>query len=137
MAKSSAGVVRTGGFALTLLSAAVVIELGVVAIAGVGFDEVSRASPFGRPGTTVAAIIIVAVALIGAVVAWRGAVDPFRGITAALVLAAGGVLAVMALSFLIAGGTPIIFAVLLAHATFSVAMIGRAVLQSTSSGTER
>jgi choline-glycine betaine transporter len=133
--RSSAGVTRTSGLALALLVVTAVIELLVVAFASAGFEEVSDASAFGPPGTTVAAGVIAVVALLATVVAWRGVTGVVRGITATVVFAAAGIIAVMALFFLIAGGTPIILAVLLAHAAFSVAMIGRAVLRSAPTGT--
>jgi len=137
VARSVAVVARTSGFVLTLWFAALVIELGVLAIAIAGFDEVSQASPFGRTGTVLAAFVIVVVVLIGTIAAWRGVSGALRGVVAALVFAAAGVIAVLALFLVIAGGAPLVLAVLLAHATFSAAMIGRAVLRSTSTGVER
>jgi hypothetical protein len=78
----------------------------------------------------VAATAIAVIALVGTVVAWRGATGMAGGITATVVFGAVGITATMALYFLISGGAPVILAVLLAHTAFSVAMIGRAVLRS-------
>jgi choline-glycine betaine transporter len=117
-----------------LLVVTAVVELLVVALASAGFDEVSDAAAFGRPGTTVAAVVIAVVALLATVLAWRGVTGVVRGVTATVVFVVDGIVALMALIFLIAGGTPIIFAVLLAHAAFSVALIGRAVLRSAPTG---
>ncbi|MET0415227.1 MAG: hypothetical protein ABW022_04295 [Actinoplanes sp.] len=125
------------GFALGLLVAIAAIQLFVVAFASAGFDEVADASPFGRPGTALVATAIAAVALIGGVVAWRGASGPIRTITAVAVFAAVGVAALMAFALLVAGGPAIIMAILLVLAAFSIAMIGRAVLQPPPSGTGR
>lgn len=123
---------RTSGFALGLLVVTAVIQLSVVAVASAGFDEVAGASPFGRPGTAVAAGVIAVVTLVGAVVAWRGGVGAVRAITAIVVFIAVGIIAMMALSFLVAGGITIGFALLLVLTAVSMAMIGRAVLQSPS-----
>ena len=134
MVKSSAKVSRTSGFALAMFFITTVIELFAVAIASAGFDEVADASPFGRSGTIVVAAIAAGVAVIGSIVAWRGSTGALRGITATIVFIAVGVVALMVLYFVIAGGTPIILAFLLAHAAFSLGMIGRAVLQPVPAG---
>lgn len=120
---------RTNGFALGLLLTTALIELLVVAFASAGFDEVADASPFGRPGTAVVSAAIAVVALVGVAFAWRGGAGTPRLITAVLVFIAVGIVALMALFFIIAGGPPIILAVLLALTAVSIAMIGRAVLQ--------
>lgn len=135
--RSATGVSRTGGFALVLLFATAAIELLVVAIATAGFDEVAEASPFGRPATIVVAAVAAGIACVGAILAWLGVSGALRTITAVLVFVAVGVIAVMVLFFVIAGGTPIILGVLLAHAAFSLAMIGRAVLRSAPARTGR
>ena len=132
MAKSSAQAARTSGLALMLLFTTAAIELLVVAFASMGFDEVADASPFGRPGTTAAVVLIEVTALVATVVAWRGGVGAVRGVSATGTFIAVGIVAMMALFFLIAGGTPIILAILLAHAAFSIAMIGRAVLRRST-----
>jgi MFS-type transporter involved in bile tolerance (Atg22 family) len=117
---------------LVLLFVTALIELFVVAFASAGFDEVADASPFGHPGTTVAGLAITVIALVGALAAWRGRTGPLRTIVAVAVFTSVGVVAVMALFFVVAGGTPIILAVLLALAAVEIAMIGRAVLQTGS-----
>jgi hypothetical protein len=43
----------------------------------------------------------------------------------------------MAFSFLFAGSVVLVFAMLLIHATFSIAMIARAVARSTPAGADR
>ncbi len=121
---------RTSGFALALLFATGLIELIVVGFAGMGFDEVADASPFGRTGTVIAVAVIAVVSLAGVVVALRGAHATARMVTAVVLFVAVGVVAVMALFFLIAGGAPIIFAILLVLTAVSIGMIGRAVLQA-------
>jgi hypothetical protein len=137
VAKSATGVERASGFTLVLLFATAVIELFVVAMASAGFDEVAEASPFGRSGTIVVAAVAAGIACLGAILAWRGVSGALRGITAILVFVAVGVTAVMVLFLVIAGGTPIILGVLLAHAAFSLGMIGRAVLRSAPTRTGR
>jgi hypothetical protein len=130
--KSASVTSRTSGFALGLLVVTAVIQLFVVAVASVGFDEVAGASPFGRPGTAIAAGVIAVVTLVGAVVAWRGGVGVVRVITAMVVFISVGMIAMMAMSFVVAGGTTLAFAILLILAAVSLGMIGRAVLQSPS-----
>ena len=132
MAKSSTGAVRASGLALTLQCATALIELMVVAIAAAGFDEVADASPLGRQGTIVAAVALCVVTLIGAGAAWRGVSGALRTTVAILVFVGVGIIALMAFFFLIAGGVPIVFAVLLTHAALSVALIGRTVLGAPS-----
>lgn len=133
--RSSAEVSRTSGFALVLLFATAVIELFAVAMASAGFDEVAKGSPFGRSGTIVVVTVVAAVACIGTILAWSGVSGLLRGLTATAVFVAVGIVAVMVLFFLIARGTPIILGVLLAHAAFSLGMIGRAVLRSAPTRT--
>jgi hypothetical protein len=132
--KSSAKVSRTSGFTLVLLCTATLIELAVVALLALASDDVADASPFGRSGTVVVGVAGGVIAVVGAVVGWRGAVGAVRVVAAALLFVAVGIIAVMVMFFVIAGGVTIGLAVLLAHATFSVAMIGRAVLQSAPVG---
>ena len=127
---------RTSGFALVLLFVVALIQLVGVAIASAGFDEVADASPFGRPGTTVACVVIAVVALIGVAVAWRAATWRTRVITAISVFLAAGITALMALYLMLAGGPTFIFAILLVLAAIMIGMIGRAVLQPPS-GPER
>jgi len=134
MVRSSANVSRTSGFNLVLLCTAVVIELSVVVALAMASDEVAEAAPFGRSGTVVLSVAGAVIAVVGAVVGWRGAGGAVRNVTAALVLVAVVIIAVMVMFFVIGGGVTIGLAVLLAHATFSVAMIGRAVLQSAPPG---
>jgi hypothetical protein len=126
--KLASGTSRTSGFALALLFVTAVIELFVVAFASAGFDEVADASPFGRPGTAIVAVVVAVVALIGTVVAWRGAAPAIRTVTAILVSVGVGIVALMAFFFVVAGGTPIIFAILLALTAISMGMIGRALM---------
>jgi hypothetical protein len=123
---------RTSGFALVLLFVVALIQLVGVAIASAGFDEVADASPFGRPGTAVACAVIAVVAFIGVVVAWRAVAGTVRVVTAAVVYVAVGVLALMALYFVIAGQSTIIMAIVVVLAALMVGMIGRAVLQTPS-----
>ena len=127
---------RTSGFALVLLFVVALIQLVGVAIASAGSDEVADASPFGRPGTAVACAVIAVVALIGVTVAWRPGTRGARVITAISVFVAVGIVALMALYFMLAGGPTFIFAILLILAAIMIGMIGRAVLQSPS-GPER
>jgi hypothetical protein len=135
--RSAAGASRTSGFALVLLVATAVIELLVVAIASAGFDEVADASPFGNSATIVVTAVAAGVTCIGAILAWQGVSGALCGITATLVFATVGIIGFMVGYFLIAGGTPIILGVLLAHAGFSLAMIGRAVLRPETARTGR
>ena len=135
--KAASGASRTGGFALGLMFATAVIELFAVAFASAGFEEVAAASPFGHPGTAIVAVLIAVVALAGVLVAMRDGTGTLRLITAIAVFSAAGVAALMAFFFVIAGGTPIILAVLLAHVAISVGMIGRAVLQPAPSRSGR
>ncbi|MCY1144064.1 hypothetical protein OWR29_39225 [Actinoplanes sp. Pm04-4] len=130
MGKPTSGTSRISGFAVALLLVTALIELFVVALASAGFDEVAQASPFGRPGTATVAAAVAVVAAAGAFVAWRGASTAVRVSVVTAVFAAVGVVALMALFFVVAGGSPIILAVLLALTAVSVAMIGRAVLQA-------
>ncbi|WP_250000238.1 hypothetical protein [Actinoplanes sp. M2I2] len=117
---------------MALLLTTVMIELFVVGFASVGFEEVADASPFGRPGTAIASAVIAGVALLGTAVAWRGSHGVVRTLAALAVFVAVGVVAMMAVFFIAAGGTPIILAVLLVLVAVSMGMIGRAVLQSPS-----
>lgn len=132
MTRSSTGAARTSGLALALLCTTAVIELLALGIAATGFDEVADASPFGERGTVAAALILAVTALVGAVCAWREVSGALRIAVVVLVFAGVGILALMTFFFLIAGGASIIFAVLMAHATFSLALIGRAVLQAAA-----
>src|SRR4051812_28182912 len=56
--KPASGASRTSGFALGLMLVPAVIELFGVAFASAGFEEVADASPFGYPGTAIAAVLI-------------------------------------------------------------------------------
>lgn len=135
MVKSSTKVSRTSGFNLFLLSTAAVVELLLVAALAVVSDEIADAAPFGRVGTVVLGVVGAVIAVVGAVMGQRGSGGAVRAITATLVFVAVGLIAVMVVFFVVGGGVTIGLAVLLAHATFSVAMIGRAVLQSPPTGT--
>lgn len=126
----------TSGFALVLLWVITVIELVAVAFASAGFDEITDASPFGWPGTAIVAAVIAVVASGGAVVAWRGAAPAVRTFAAVAAFIAVGIVVLMALSFVAAGGTATGFAILLVLAAVMLGMIGRAVLQSRR-GSER
>jgi len=134
MVRSATGTPRTSGFTLTLLIVTAVIPLAGVALANLMFDEVSQASPFGQLGTLVAVFVIMVVAIVGTVVAWRGADGAARGITATGLFCAAGITTVLSVFFLVAGGIAIGFACALFPATVSFAMIGQAVLRSRSSG---
>jgi len=134
MVRSSAGVSRTSGFALALFCTTAVVEMLAVAVAGAWFDDVADASPFGRAGTIVVAAIASGIACVGTILAWRGSSGALRGITATLVFVVVGIVLLMVLYFLIAGGTPIILALWLAHAAFSLGMIGRVALQPAPTG---
>ncbi|MFI7543796.1 hypothetical protein [Actinoplanes sp. NPDC049599] len=136
MVKLASGRSRTSGFALLLLWVITVVELVVVAFASAGFDEVADASPFGWPGTAVVTAVIAVVASGGAVVAWRGAGAAVRNVAAVVVFIAVGIVGLMALSLMVAGGTAAGFAILLVLTAVTIGMIGRAVLQSRR-GSER
>lgn len=129
MVRSTTKAPRTSGFNLVLLCTASVIELLVVATLAVVSDEVADAAPFGRVGAVVLGAVGAVIAIVGAVVGWRGAGGAVRAVTATLVFVTVGLIAMMTWFFVIAGGVTIGVAVLLAHATFSVTMIGRAVLR--------
>lgn len=135
--RPASGESRTGGFALGLMFTTAVIELFGVAFASAGFEEVADASPFGYPGTAIAAALVAVAALAGIAVALRGETGTLRLITAIAVFSAVGIVAVMAFFFAVVGGPPIILAVLLVHVVISVGMIGRAVLQPAPSRSER
>lgn len=134
MVRSATGTSRASGFTLALLIVTAVIPLAGVALASLMFDEVSQASPFGQLGTLVAAFVIMAVAIVGTVVAWRGADGVARKIAATGLFCVAGITTVMAVFFLVAGGITIGFACALFPATVSVTLIGQAVLRSGSSG---
>jgi hypothetical protein len=134
MVRAATAVSRTSGFALVLLSTATVIELAVVAALATASDEVARAVPFGRSGTVTLCVAGAVVAVVGAIAGWRGATGGARAVTAALVFVAAGLIAVLAVFFVIGGGLTLGLAILVAHATVSVAMIGRAVLRSGAAG---
>jgi magnesium-transporting ATPase (P-type) len=119
-------------FALVLQFVVALIQLVGVAVASAGFDEVADASPFGRPGTAVACVVIAVVALGGVVVAWRPAAGTARIITAISVFVAVGISAVIALYLVVAGGPTSIFAMLPFLAAIMVGLIGWAVLQPPS-----
>ncbi|WP_158277832.1 hypothetical protein [Pseudosporangium ferrugineum] len=105
------------------------MELLVVAVASIGFDEVADASPFGRTGTALLAVASTVVACVGAVVGWRGASRALQVTTAAALCIAAGLIALTAMVLAINGGNTIIFAFLLAPAALFLALICRAVLQ--------
>ncbi|GAA3914054.1 hypothetical protein [Actinoplanes auranticolor] len=126
----------TSGFALVLLWLITVIQLVGVAVASAGFDEIADASPFGQPGTAIVAAAIAVVASGAAVVAWQGATPAVCTVAAVATFAAVGIVALMALSFVVAGGTATGFAILLVLAAVMIAMIGWAALQSRR-GSER
>jgi hypothetical protein len=132
--RSVTEVKRTDGFVLVLWCLAAVIELGGLALASVVLNEVADASPFGSPATAVVAVAGVVIACVGGIVSWRGAGGVLRRVTATMVFAVVGLTGLMVVFFVLAGGPSITMAVVLAHAMFSVAMIGRAVLRSAPTG---
>lgn len=93
-------------------------------------DEVADAAPFGRPGTAVLGIGGSMIVVAGAVLGRHGTTGTTRAFTAPLLFVVTGLIAVMVMYFAVGGAVTLVLAVLMAHATFSVAMIGRAVLQS-------
>lgn len=134
------GVVKSGhggGLALFLFTVPAVLEPGVTALATLGFPEVAEASPFGCAGTVAVCLAAAGLAVAGAVLALRGVGGALRSTLAVLLGAAAGLVAVMAFYFLFAGSVVLVFAMLLIHATFSLAMIARAVARSTPTSTSR
>jgi multisubunit Na+/H+ antiporter MnhG subunit len=71
-------------------------------------------------------------ALIGVVVAWRATAGAARVVTAGSVFIAVGIVSLMAVYFVVAGGSTFIMAVLMVLAAVMIGMIGRAVLQPPS-----
>ena len=130
MAKSAAGSGWSSGTALLLWLVSAGIELAIVLSAGAGFDEVADASPYGRPGTVVVIAAVLAVALVGTVLAWRAAAGAWRVPVACGLFVAAGLLLALAIGFL-AGGLPAaVLAILPLLAAVQIVLIGAAVLRS-------
>jgi hypothetical protein len=96
-----------------------------------GFDEVAREAIYGSPGTEVVLAAVLVVVVVSTVLAWRGVRGVARTVAAAALFVSAGLTAALFLGFL-TGGAYIILAVLLAHSTVSIALIGRAVLRSAT-----
>ena len=131
MAKSAAGSGWNSGTALLLWLVSAGVELVIVLFAGAGFDEVADASPYGRAGTVVVIVAILAVALAGTVLAWRGAAGAWRVLVGCVLFVAAGLLLAMAIGFLTAGLPAAVLAVLLLLAAVQIVLIGAAVLRSS------
>jgi hypothetical protein len=106
-------------------------ELPGVLVLSARLDEVAREAIYGSPGTEVVLAATVIVVVAGTLQAWRGVRGVIRTVAAAVLFVSAGLTAVLLVGFLTSGSFPIL-AVLLAHSTVSIALIGRAVLQSTT-----
>src|SRR5690349_312803 len=104
-----------------------VIEPVVTGVAATGFEEIADASPLGAHGTFAVGGAAAVVSVVGAIFALRGVDGLLRSCVAVLLGVFAGIIAVVAFILLLAGGMPILFAILLLHATFSIGMIARAV----------
>lgn len=124
-----------GGLTLFMFTVPAVLEPGVAALATLGFPEVAEASPFGREGAVLVCLVSAGLAVAGAVLVLRGAGGALKSSLAVLLAAAAGLVALMAFYFLFAGSVVLAFAILLIHATFSLAMIARTVARSTPNAT--
>lgn len=139
MAKRSAEARRMDGLALLLWGVPAVIEPLALAFAAAGLPEVADASPFGRVGTVVVAVLTAVLSAVGAILAWRGGSGVFRGVTAVLLAVAAVLVGLMTFYFLFSGAMFVAFGILLLHATISICVLTRAVLQAAPSaeGVER
>jgi hypothetical protein len=129
VAKSSASGGWSSGGALMVWAGAVVIEMIVVLVVASSAGDDSLV--FGRTGTTIVVVALMALAVIAAVYGWRGVSGP-RSVLLACGQFVGAVLVlVMVLGFLNGDGTtassvtPLLFFCVLAEA-----MIGIGVLHS-------
>ncbi|SDT80895.1 hypothetical protein [Actinoplanes derwentensis] len=125
---------RAGGLGLFLLAVPAVVEPAVTALAVAMFPEIADASLLGGAGTIAVGVAAAVLAAVGAALALRGTRGLAASIIAVLLSVAGGLVALVAFSLLFAGGALIIFAILLLHAAFSIAMIVRAVTRSGPEG---
>lgn len=114
----------TGRTGLLLWAAGLVFELPVVAAAVSSFPDVAAEAVFGSAGSQVVAFAALALVVAGVAVAWLGSGGSgLRRGLAVLLWITSGLLAVLMAGFL-TGGAWVVFAVLLAHSTAAVAVIG-------------
>jgi hypothetical protein len=125
----SAGAAGSGRTALLLWLVPPLIELPEALMLAAGFPEVAEQAIFGTPGTPVVIGAVLVVVVVGAVLAWRRASGPVRVVVAMVLFVAAGLTAALLVGVLI-GGAYVIIALLLAHSTVCIGLIGRAVLPS-------
>ncbi|MBU2664800.1 hypothetical protein KOI35_14960 [Actinoplanes bogorensis] len=125
---------RTDGFSLVIILLTLLIMLFGLVIGALWFDEVADASPFGRAGTVVVAVVMAVIAVASTIVAARGMVAA-RRVASVACFAAAVVALVLALFILLSGGIAISLGFLLGYATLAFGLIGNAVLRNTTSAT--
>jgi hypothetical protein len=111
------------------------LELPLIVLMCSWFEEVAREALFGGLGTRSALAAVLVILLLGLAVAWRESASAGRVAMAVLLFIAAGVTGALMIGFLI-DSSHVIIAVLLAHSTLCVAMIGRAVLTAPRTGPE-
>lgn len=116
---------------LLLWSVGPLFEIGGLFMIYAGMPDVVDDVAFGRVGTQVVAGSALAVTAVGTAAAWRGVSGPARMIVATALFVAAGLTATLGIAFAFAGWLAV-FTLLMAHATLSIVMIGRALLDPST-----
>jgi hypothetical protein len=111
-------------------------ELGGLFMIAAGMPDLMDDMAFGRPAIQVMAGYALAATVVGTALAWRGVSGVTRIVVAIALFVAAGLTATLGIAFLFAGPLAV-FALLMAHSTLSIIMIGRAVLSPSTVGGRR
>jgi len=120
-------------FPLLLWFVGPLLEIGGLFMVFLGMPDLIDDMSLGSPTIQVLASCALAVTVIGAALAWRGVSGPTRIVVAIALFVAAGLTATLGIVFAFAGALAV-FALLMAHSTLSIIMIGRAVLSPSTLG---
>jgi hypothetical protein len=109
------------------------LELGGLFVIYAGMPDLSEDAAFGTPATQILTGLALVVTVAGSALAWKGVSGTARIAVAVALFVAAGLTTTLGIAFAL-GGSLAVFALLMAHATLSIVMIGRAVLNPSTLG---